>query len=126
MFEIRKLVFLEHVDYEGINNILQMLMTTAYLKYITQEKGQKYTRKRKRGQVQENVLEQMEEDIVLDKPFFVSLPVKPLCDLLDVKAEVIVTILSKGEEYAKKKGVEYYRFHNMLPEVCNIRFYKYL
>ncbi len=127
LYEIRKLVMLDHVDYEGVNLILQRAMATAYSKHCGNnvcKTGERVTQKRMRVVFQDGELANLTEDVELDKPIYVSLPVKALCDFMDVKTEVIVTILAKGEQYAKEKGRSYYRFHNLLPEMFNIRFYK--
>ncbi len=50
-----------------------------------------------------------------------------LCEYLDVKEEVIVTVLSKGEHLERLKTGKKprYKFHNLNPYLCAVRFYRY-
>jgi len=132
LFEIRKLIFMDHVDYEGIFQIINRVMATAYTKYCSMlENAEKHymPRKRNRQELENTKFELMDNEIDIfsefQKGMYVSFPVKPLCDLLDIKEQVIVTMFAKGEEYGKHNKCELYRFLGILPEVCNLRFYKY-
>lgn len=99
-------------------------MTTAYTKHTSPQAHIMGKRKRKHEELPESTLEKINEDIKPEETLFISLPSKAICEALDVKPEVIVTILAQGEQYTKEKGQEYYKFHNLLPETCTIRFFK--
>ena len=125
LFEIRKLIFLDHVDMEQLSKIMNRVMSSAYSKWqeSSSNKEKRFApRKRKRDELEEDNLNTIQEDITLDKGVYIALPLKELCKQLDIKEQVIITILSRGEK--ESKGNEYYKFYGILPEVCNIRFYK--
>lgn len=127
LFEIRKLIFLDHVDIETVSKIMGRVMSSACSKWEKMNSGgeKRYVpRKRGREQVEEDQYTELKEDIVLDKGIYIALPVKALCELLDIKEQVIITIFSRGEKETKAEGREWYKFYGLLPEVCNIRFYK--
>jgi hypothetical protein len=128
MFEIRKLVFLDHIDFDGVLHILMQIMGIAYQTYLTRSSPDydpKQLHRRKRESALVGELGELEEEIECQKGLYVALPTAELCERLDVKAEVIVTILAKGEQYAKATGRDLYHFYNVLPETCVIRFYQY-
>jgi ATP-dependent DNA helicase Q4 len=120
LFEIRKLIFLDHVDMEEVSKIMNKVMSSAYSKWLQSNSNKEkcfVPKKRRRDQ-----LDIIPEDITLDKGIYITLPLNELCKLLDIKEQVVITILSRGEK--ESKGDECYKFYGVLPEVCNIRFYK--
>ena len=126
-YALRQLLLTNMIDREVALKFVSRLMKE--IKQVVVDKQiNSYMGKRKIVDIEDDSTEfkvnEETNEIIFDKPKYVFIPVETICDDLDIKKEVALTLFSYLENhYLSQDGDYFIRLFSNTPIIMNLRFY---